>query len=82
MSAVVPQQRGVRMFLMPEAIVTSGSLRTLSGDALALYIAVTQRMYRMRSPDLRPMFDATGGKAVEILADTLREDLDDVVKSN
>ena len=53
MSAVVPQQRGVRMFLIPEAIVTNGSLRTLTGDALALYIAVSHRMYRMRSAQVR-----------------------------
>jgi hypothetical protein len=53
MSAVAPQQRGVQMFLMPEAIVQNGSLRTLSGDALALFIAVTHRMYRMRSADIK-----------------------------
>lgn len=53
MSATVPQERGVRMFLLPEAIVTNGSLRTLSGDSLALYIAVCQRMYRMRSADIK-----------------------------
>jgi len=53
MSTVVPQQRGVQMFLMPEAIVTNGSLRTLTGDALALFIAVTHRMYRMRSAQVR-----------------------------
>jgi hypothetical protein len=52
MTAVVPQ-RGVRMFLMPEAIVTNGSLQTLSGNALALYISVSQRMYRMRSADIK-----------------------------
>ncbi len=34
------------------------------------------------SPFMRPVFDATADKAVEILADTLREDLDDVVRSN
>jgi hypothetical protein len=49
----VPQERGVRMFLMPEAIVTNGSVGTLSGDALALFIAVTHRMYRMRSADIK-----------------------------
>jgi hypothetical protein len=53
MSATVPQQRGVQMFLMPEAIVTNGSLKTLSGDSLALWISVTQRMYRMRSSQVR-----------------------------
>jgi HK97 gp10 family phage protein len=33
-------------------------------------------------PFLRPMFDATGDKAIEILADTLREDLNETVKSS
>ena len=46
-------ERGVQMFLMPEAIVTNGSIRTLSGNALALYIVVSQRMYRMRSADIK-----------------------------
>jgi len=33
-------------------------------------------------PWMRPVFDATADKAVQILADTLREDLDEVVRSN
>ena len=32
-------------------------------------------------PWMRPTFDATAEKAVQLLADVLREDLDDVVKS-
>ena len=53
MTAVVAQQRGVEMFLVPQAIVWNGSIRTLSGDALALYIVVTHRMYKMRSADIK-----------------------------
>ena len=33
-------------------------------------------------PWMRPVFDATASTVVEIVADTLREDLDDVVRSN
>jgi HK97 gp10 family phage protein len=33
-------------------------------------------------PWMRPVFDATANKAVQLLADTLKEDLEDVVKSN
>ena len=53
MSDVGPQQRGVRMFLVPEEIVTNGSLKTLSPNAMALYLCVAYRWYRMRSADVR-----------------------------
>jgi HK97 gp10 family phage protein len=33
-------------------------------------------------PWMRPVFDSTADKAVQLLADTLKEDLDDVVRSN
>jgi hypothetical protein len=33
-------------------------------------------------PWMHPVFDATADKVVQIVADTLREDLDNVVRSN
>jgi HK97 gp10 family phage protein len=33
------------------------------------------------APWMRPVFDSTAGKAVQIVADRLREDLDEVVRS-
>jgi hypothetical protein len=53
MSAGVPQQRGPEMFLVPAAIINNGSLKTLSGNSLALLFAVSHRMYRMRSANVR-----------------------------
>jgi hypothetical protein len=53
MSTVVPQQRGVEMFLVPKSIVKNGSLLTLSGNALALFIAISYRFYKTRSADIK-----------------------------
>jgi biotin operon repressor len=53
MTAVVTPARGVEMFLMPVSIMKNDNLRTLSGNSLALFIAVTHRMYRMRSAQIR-----------------------------
>jgi hypothetical protein len=53
MSALVPSAQQREMFLMPASIITSGSLKTLSGNSLALLIAVSHRMYRMRSAQVR-----------------------------
>jgi HK97 gp10 family phage protein len=47
----------------------------------ALFVELGKKS-KSATPFLRPMFDTTGDKAIEILADTLREDLDDVVRSN
>jgi hypothetical protein len=50
MSAVIPQQRGVERFSLPRTIIKNGNLKTLSGNALALFIAISYRCYRTRSP--------------------------------
>ena len=50
MNAVVQQQGGVERFSLPRSIVKNGSLKHLSGNALALFIVVGYRCYRTRSP--------------------------------
>ena len=44
---------GVRTFRVPTNIMTNRNLRTLSGNALALFIAVSHRCYRKRSAEIR-----------------------------
>ena len=53
MSASLPPQCGVEMFLVPMSIVRNSGLKSLSGDALALFIAVTYSFYRSRSPKIK-----------------------------
>jgi hypothetical protein len=43
-------QCGVERFSLPRTIIKNGSLRTLSGDAIALFLIVSYRCYRTRSP--------------------------------
>jgi hypothetical protein len=55
MTAVVPQP-GVERFGVPRTIIKNGSLRTLSGNALSLFLVVSYRCYRTRSPGAQYSF--------------------------
>jgi hypothetical protein len=44
---------GIKSFRLPTSIMTNRNLRTLSGNALGLFIAVSHRCYRKRSAEIR-----------------------------
>jgi hypothetical protein len=50
------QQSGVKTFRVPRTIIENGSLRTLSGNALSLFLAISFRCYRTRTPDVKFSF--------------------------
>jgi hypothetical protein len=52
----VPQKSGVNTFRVPRTIIENGSLKTLSGDALALFLAVSFRCFRTRLPEAKFSF--------------------------
>ena|ERR1700730_4236690 len=78
MSAVVPQQHGVERFSLPRTIIKNGTLKTLSGNALSLFLVVCYRCYRTRSPgaqfSFRELFTelALGAKDIDRAAQELR----------
>ena len=48
---------GVETFMIPRSIVKNGNLRTLSANALSLFLFVSFRCYRKRTPDVQFKFD-------------------------
>jgi hypothetical protein len=58
-----PRQQGVKTFRIPRLLIDTGALKTLSGDALALFIGISYRCYRTREADIKYSFK-------EIYADT------------
>jgi hypothetical protein len=47
---------GIRTFRVPTSLVTNGSLRTLSGNALSLFLTISYRCYRTRLPNVQYSF--------------------------
>jgi hypothetical protein len=44
------QHNGLDTFRLPKSIYKSGALKHLSGDAIALFLVISYRMYRARLP--------------------------------
>jgi hypothetical protein len=47
---------GIRTFRVPRTLIDNRGLKNLSGDALRLFLAVSYRCYRTRSPEARFSF--------------------------
>lgn len=48
---------GVETFMLPRSILKNRNLKTLSGNALSLFLLVGFRCYRKRSPQVQFTFD-------------------------
>src|ERR1700679_2465122 len=70
MSVSAAPKSGVITFRIPRLIVDNGSLKTLSGDALALFLTISHHCYRSRTPEamrtFRPLFIELDPRAHEI----------------
>jgi hypothetical protein len=44
------QHDGIDTFRLPKSIYSTGALKTLSGNAIALFLVISYRMYRARLP--------------------------------
>jgi replication initiation and membrane attachment protein DnaB len=70
MSVSTSPKSGVLTFRVPRLILDNGSLKTLSGDALSLFLLIAHHCYRSRTPEVirtfRQLFTELDQRAQEI----------------